>query len=189
MRWETLFTDLESQWASEVASELEKDIAEATRFEQAGVSLSDRLRAQIGEVVRLLLPAGQVVDLRLQAVGEGWLAGSEGIHGVVVPQDAVCAVEGLGRGAQREHSTVRRRLGLSAVLRSLMRDRAVVEVRGADGDIIARGLLVGVGRDYLEVARTVAGEVPRLRDALGVRLVPLSAMTHVRAEGDALPGG
>ncbi|MDZ5076248.1 hypothetical protein [Nesterenkonia sp. HG001] len=182
MRWEALFADMEARWDAEASAELERDIAEATRFEQAAVGLVDRLRAQIGAMVTVALPGERLVEMRLDAVGEDWIAGSEGHQGIVVPLQAVQSVEGLLRRAAHEHSHVRRRMGLSMVLRGMTRDRAVVEIRGAEGGVLVHGLLVNVGRDHCEVARTIAGEVPRLRRAQGVRTVPFAAMTEIRAE-------
>lgn len=184
MRWDALFADLEARWAGESSVELERDIAEATRFEQGAVGLSDRLRAQIGDPLLLMLPGGYSVNVELKAVGPDWLAGADGHQGVVVPLSALQSVSGLGRRAQQERSAVRQRLGLSSVLRSMMRDRAVVEIRGSSAEVIVHGLLVGVGSDHLEVARTVSGEVPRLRGTRGVRVVPFFAVCEVRAYGD-----
>lgn len=183
MRWDALFADLEARWAAEASAELDRDIAEATRFERAAVGLVDRLRASLGEVLTLTLSGQRLVEVRLDAVGQDWLAGTDGHQGVVVPLQAVQAVDGLSRRAAPERSAVRQRLGLSAVLRRMARDRAVVEVRGNGGELIVHGLLLGVGRDHCEVARTIAGEVPRLRGSQGIRTVPFAAMSEIRAEG------
>ncbi|GAA3072104.1 MULTISPECIES: hypothetical protein [Actinomycetes] len=183
MRWDALFADLESQWAGEASAELGRDIAEFTRHETASVDLGDRLRAALGETVAVTLPGGRVVELSLGAVGEEWIAGAEGHHGVVIPRVAVQAIDGLPRRAERERSSVRRRLGMAAVLRRLARDRLVVEIRGTGGEVLVHGLLLSVGRDHCEVALTIAGEVPRLRGARGLRTVPFAAMSEIRAEG------
>ncbi|GAB3187692.1 hypothetical protein [Nesterenkonia suensis] len=187
MRWDALFEDMETRWAAEVSAELDRDIAEATRFEQAAVGLADRLRAHVGSSVTVLLPGERQVELSVGAVGGDWVGGTEGHHGVLVPLSAIQAIEGLQRRASPERSPARRRSGLSAVLRRIARDRAVVEVRGVAGDIMVHGLLLSVGRDHCEVARTIMGEVPRLRGAQGVRTVPFAAVTEIRAEGPS-PG-
>ncbi len=182
MRWDALFADLEAQWEAGAAEERDREIAEAVRAERATVPFADRLRAQRGERVSMIVAGAGSMVVDVDTVGEDWLAGAEGHVGVLVPLEAVLAVDGLPRRAQEETSPTRRRLRMTSALRALGRDRAVVSLLSAQADVLATGLLAAVGRDHVDVARTRPGETPRAREGHGLRTVPLSAITLVRSE-------
>ncbi|GAA1454185.1 hypothetical protein ACFP47_03540 [Nesterenkonia lacusekhoensis] len=178
MRWESLFDDMETSFAAASEAELESEIAEAVRLERSALRFTDRLRASRGSEVHLVVAGGRRVSLTVGAVGEDWLSGAEGPREVLIPAGAVRSAVGLARRAETERSHARRRLGITAPLRQLLRDRAQVVVFGAEG-ILAEGLLLEVGRDVMEVLPAPPGEIPRRRAAQGAVAVPLAAVVMV----------
>lgn len=182
MRWESLFGDLEASFAAEEAAGLASEIDEAVRAERSSLRLADRFRASRGEQVRLLLLGGLRLTLRLGVVGRDWISGTWGHHEVLVPLAAVQSAGGLARLGEQERSESRIRLGLASPLRALARDRARVSLSGAGG-VVAEGLLMGVGRDALDVLPLAAGEHPRARRPEDVETVPFSALVMVSGEG------
>lgn len=185
MRWESLFADLEAQWEAEISAGLEGEIAEAERLERSGRLFVDRLRAHCGQELILRLAGGERLRVAVIVVGSDWLAGTEGGASVLIPLSAVASAELLGDGVREEPSRVRGRLGIGAPLRALLRDRAVVTVQGQRQELLADGLVVAVGRDHLDVALRVPGEVPRRGNLRGVRTVPFAAIATVRSEPNA----
>lgn len=178
MRWESLFDDLEAAFVAEAEAELEAEIAEAVRLERSALRFVDRLRASRGTQVQLQVAGGRRVDLRVGAVGEDWISGAEGPREVLIPASAVHSAVGLARQGQAEASHVRRRLGITAPLRQLLRDRAQIVVLGAEG-VLLEGLLMEVGRDALEVLPAPRGELPRRRGAQETVTVPLAAAVMI----------
>lgn len=180
MRWESLFDDMEASFVAASEAELESEIAEAVRLERSALRFADRLRASRGVDVQLLVAGGRRVSLTVGVVGEDWLSGAEGPREVLIPAGAVQSAVGLARRAEPEPSHARRRLGITAPLRRLARDRAQVLVLGAEG-ALAEGLLLEVGRDAMDVLPAPRGEIPRRRGAQEAVTVPLAAVVMVSA--------
>lgn len=178
MRWESLFDDMEASFAAASEAELESEIAEAVRLERSALRFADRLRASRGTEVQLRVTGGRRVSLTVGVVGEDWLSGAEGPREVLIPAGAVQSAVGLARRAEAESSHARRRLGITAPLRRLARDRAQVVVLGVEG-VLAEGLLLEVGRDVVEVLPAPRGEIPRRRSAQDAVTVPLAAVVMV----------
>lgn len=170
-RWEALFGDLEAQARAQSAAEADALVSEMTRAEHATMSLADRFRAVVGEVVTLELLAGDPLRGVVREVADEWVL----LRGVrpepmtqhLVPLAAVAGVLGLGRHAAQATSR-RDALGLGRVLRALQRDRAWVTVRTLSGAV--GGRIARVGRDHLDVD---------VLDDRGTRLVPFSALLLV----------
>lgn len=183
MRWEALFADLEAQLAAAQTAEFTAAVAEASRLEASRIRFTERLRAHQERELGLQLAGGERLVVRLGAVGADWLAGVAHPHSVLVPLTGVLAVDGMDREAARaEPSASRSRLGITAPLRRLARDREQVSVHGAQG-LLASGLIAGVGRDYVEIAPT-RKEDPSSRRGGGrsVRVVPIHAVVWFRSD-------
>jgi hypothetical protein len=180
MRWEQLFEDLESQLEQLSLAERDADIADRTRAELARVSLLDRLRASVGRTVICSLSDGAVVRGRLNRVGADFVLLSRARGETVVPLTAMVLVEGLGEGAVSADVAGRvvSRLGLTAVLRSLSRDRSAVRLCvGCDRALV--GTLQRVGSDFLQLAVHEAEESPRPGAVWATPVIPLARLTSV----------
>ncbi len=77
MRWDHLFDDLESQLEHELGAEELDLLAEEERLRLGRLTMRERLRAIIPEVIRLTLADGTRLTLTLGAVGRDWIAGEE----------------------------------------------------------------------------------------------------------------
>ncbi|WP_380167540.1 hypothetical protein [Jannaschia sp. R86511] len=176
MRWDDLFGDLEAQLAGEERDALDAEVAERVRIERGAVTLADRLRAHVG--VALRLDVGPVVVRGpVREVGADFvLVDDEGLGQSVVPLPALVSVTGLGRAVAPAPGAVLRRLGLTAALRGLVRDRA--EVRVVTDRAELRGTPSFVAADHLDLVPLSAGSP----EGAGVaQAVPLSAVRVVRS--------
>lgn len=182
MRWQDLFADLESQAEALEQAELDAEIADRSRAEQATVELSARLAAAAGGPITLRLPGLGEVDGVLETVGQDWLllSQSDGQE-LLVLSAAVTAVRDLGRRAQAPtaRSSVLARLGVLAPMRAIVRDRSAVRVALRDGSSVT-GTPERVGADHLDLVVHDLGEPARGvgRDRL---TVPFAAVAAVRA--------
>lgn len=168
MRWDALFNDLEGQWEASQTEEFDAAVAEAIQREQSRLNLVDRLRAQLGERVKLTLRDSTQWSAALSSVGEDWIGGDvlrgaadsadhvrrQAISsGAVIPLHAVLSVEGLPMLGQEEHSAARRRMMITAPLRALCRGREQVRVSTDHTEPLA-GVIAAVGRDHLDLIVT-----------------------------------
>ncbi|NNH08505.1 hypothetical protein HLB10_15645 [Cellulomonas fimi] len=141
---------MEAQLAAARGAELRADVAELTRAERATVHLVDRVRSAVGGPVTLRLAAGEPVrGVVLDAAPQWVLLDAGGVRRALVPTGAVVAVGGLPAHAAPPAGTVERRLGLGHALRALARDRVVVRVRLASGDVAGR--VERVGADHVDL--------------------------------------
>ncbi|WP_312179482.1 hypothetical protein [Arthrobacter sp.] len=177
MRWEALFADLEAQLAAAGQAGLESEIAERQRGEFSVVSLSDRLRSQIGLPLKVHLDAPGAVTGALAQLGSGWLLlqASAGSH--LVPLEAIRMVEGMDRFAAPEEGKVK--LGLQAALRGLARDRYPVYLQLRGEQAALYGSIDRVGRDFLEFAVLEAGLPRRRENVASAAVVPLRGIAAV----------
>lgn len=190
MRWDALFADLDAQLQAQADQQFQAEVQQARELERSQLLLADRLRAHLedqrsaSEQLRVRLRGGRQVTCCLESVGADWIAGSAGVHSLLIPLPAVLMVESLARTAAQEMSPTRRRLTIAAPLRALMNDRAGVAVfgEGADGDAeLAAGRLIAVGKDHLDVLAPAGdGQAPE-RQARSIRTVPLSAIALIRS--------
>lgn len=195
VRWDDLFRDLEAQLEAAGAAELDAEVADRTRRENALLGLVDRARGAVGSGVSVRVLGAGTLAGTLREVGSQWLLlAQDGGREAVVPLTAVLAVSGLGRwsgppatddwagpgGSARGADVVFARLGLSSALRGIARDRAAVAVVLVDGEVVT-GTLDRVGADFVELGVHEAGE-PRRREGLtGVRTIPIAAVALVRS--------
>jgi hypothetical protein len=192
MRWDSLFDDLESQLERELTAE-EVDLAvEEERLRLGRLSVRDRVGvlARLGRQLRAEV-AGQMIDLRLGAIGRDWVAGE-----LSAPHRSQCilplaAVESIVLGLADVRASLTAtpqdddpaaslpsRLGLPFVLRDLCRRRREVDLTVLGGSIV--GTIDRVGRDHVDVAVHEAGLVRREDAVAHYRLVPLGALRLIR---------
>lgn len=180
MRWLELFADLEGQAQAWERAELEAEITDRTRAETGQVRLVNRLRHEVGGVVRLtVLGAGQL-EGTVDQVGADWLLLGGSVE-VVVPLSAVLTVSDLGPASvsPRGVGVVAQRLGLTSALRAIAVDRCPVRVALRDGSTVV-GTPHRVGADFIDVAEHGVGEVPRRDVVRGVSTVAFEAIAAVR---------
>ncbi|MDP9395589.1 MAG: hypothetical protein M3Q27_15630 [Actinomycetota bacterium] len=174
MRWERLFADLEGQLDESGRADLDAEVADRTRAERSAIRLVDRLRAASGSTVTVVLDGRSVVG-RVADVGADWVLLEETARVALVPLRAVNTLRGLGARARHPGSEgpVAGRRELTAVLRSLARDRADAVLSLTGGSEVS-GVIERVGADHLDLAeRGGGGDGHRLT-------VPLSALVVVR---------
>lgn len=181
MRWDQLFGDLEAQLEVAAATELADEVADRTRREAGQLRLVDRMLPARGHDVRLRVCGLGEVSGRLRHVGvQAVLVEQPGAREALIPLSAILSVGGLTPHAAVPGASgqVFERLGMSAALRALARDRAGVRVVLSDGATVT-GTIDRVGEDFLEVAEHPEGE-PRRRDRVtGVRVVPFAALAAI----------
>ena len=189
MRWDALFEDLEAQLAAGERLDFDAEVAERARADAAGVELADRLRGSLGRRIGIHLGSGTRLEGILCHVGSQSLVLDEPRHQVLIPQSSVVRYSGLSRLAVTEQSPVRRRLGLASSLRALARDRASVTVLVALGpaESMLHGVIDRVGRDFLDLAVTRAGEERRAANVRETATIPFAALAGLRSSRGADP--
>ncbi len=194
MRWDDLFSDLESQLERELGAEELDLLAEEERLRVGRLSMRDRLLAMVDpgrgrETVRFALRDGSLPAVTVTAIGRDWMAGELAAGGTrsscVIPFPAITGM--LPDARQLEHSRQERRpepagslsarLGLTFVLRDLCRRRSGVELHASAGRW--HGTIDRVGRDHLDLAEHDP-DLPRRTAAVDrVRIVPLAELVLV----------
>jgi hypothetical protein len=199
MRWDNLFSDLESQLAQELTAE-EADLqAEEERLRLARLGIRDRLfalhRSASGasmRTIRLELSDGLHIDVEPSSFGRDWFSGRLVTEGArtsecIVPIEAVTSVSlrreqvavSLDQSAPEETpAALSARLGLGVVLRDLCRRRHPITIHRRAGSI--HGTIDRVGRDHLDIAVHEAGAPRRQTGVSEFRIVLLSEITLVR---------
>lgn len=181
MRWEALFADLEAQLEAEAAREKTTEIQEAVRVERARETLMHRLAPQLNAHVEVRLLGGERLAGELTALGMDWFMLRHGATEELIPLGA------LGSWLQRtpgQRADARAtRAGLGQALRALVRDRALVNVGGLDGRLLASGTLDQAGQDFLEIAVHARDEYRRRSAVYGHVLVPMASVAWVRRGG------
>ncbi|MDO5634923.1 MAG: hypothetical protein Q4G34_08665 [Micrococcus sp.] len=186
MRWDGLFADLEAQWQEAQSAPVLAEARELTRGEWAAITLTQRLRAATGREVRLSLAHGEPLVLSVQVVGDSWIGGlSRAGQSCIVQLDHVLAVEGQ-LGAARVLDSPSGPLRWGAVLRSLARARAAVEVLGRDGRVLAEGTIDRVGQDHIDVARHARDDARRAAALRGSMTVAWHGIAMVRSRVSVL---
>lgn len=179
MRWKALFEDVEAQFYAAEQAASSAEIADRVRAEQGAVTLADRLRGQLGFLLKVGTSGGGVFSGELTHVGSEWLVLNDARAEVVVPLAAIRLIEGLGRNVAGETSRVHGALGLGSALRTLARDRASVTVHSVEGAARIEGIIDRVGKDFLEIAAVFPGEPRRSARVSTVYAVPFAGIAAV----------
>ncbi|MHA7134582.1 hypothetical protein [Oerskovia turbata] len=169
MRWDLLFADLVAQLDAADREAADHELADLTRAEQSTILLADRLRTSVaGRPVTVRLTDGSRLTGQVAGVAADWVLLGERARRHVVPLRAMTLVDGLTPHAVPGPTGTGAGRGLPALLRALMRDRAVVRVRTLAGEVVGR--VARVGKDHLDVAAA---------EGLGAHVVPYSALVCV----------
>jgi hypothetical protein len=187
MRWDALFDDIEAQLAAGERLDFDAEVAERARADAAAVELADRLRGSLGLRIGIHLASGTMFEGVLSHVGSQSLVLDEPRHQVLIPHASAVRYSGLSRLAVTEPSTVRQRLGLASALRALARDRAslTVLVARGPGEPMLHGVIDRVGRDFLDLAVTEAGEDRRAANVRQTATIPFAALAGLRSARSA----
>lgn len=181
MRWEALFADLEAQLGREDAAQMDAEVADRTRREQATTRLADRVRAHVGRTLVLHLGVGLSATGQVEDVGPDWvLLREDGRGQMLVPLGAVIGVAGLSRSVAPPAGAVLSRLALGHALRAVARDRSPVRLQLTGGEVLT-GTVDRVGSDHLDLAEHPWGEQRRAAAVTTVRAVPFPALLAVRS--------
>lgn len=184
MRWDSLFNDMESQFAESERLALDAEINERTRAEMVTAELADRLRGSLRCRLAAHLDCGEVFRGALSHAGADALVLDEEQRQVLIPYASVMWYEGLGRMTVAEPSQVRRGIGLAHALRGLARDRAELSVtlRGqGSGPVRLTGVIDRVGKDHLDLAVYTPGESRRSRQVNQVSVIPFASLAAIRS--------
>lgn len=156
-RWERLFADLS------VRSEDDGDLPDLVEAERVALTLHDRLRAAIGADITV---RADRTDLRGVAVdvGKDWLRLERQGSDIVVALAWITRISALGASAPKAGLE----LSLTTLLRALARSGATI-VCAAGGEETS-GRVRAVAADHIEI-RTESGDA----------IVPIAAITHLRA--------
>ena len=172
MRWESLFQDLEAQFAAATLTAVEGEITERSRLELAALTTMDRIRGQQGVTLRIRTPSGALFSGIVQHVGSEWLVLATGSGAAMIPAIALSTVEGMARRTATEPSAVATKVQVGSVYRAFARDRTLLTVQLAVGGTRLEGTIDRVGKDFLELATVPLGEQRRSESVSSVVLVP-----------------
>lgn len=188
MRWSDFFADLESQLQFEQWHAVEQEAAELTRGMWADITLMDRLRPALGQSIRLILQDGRMHQVTLQAVGPTWVGGLDEAGAVMIPGEAILAVDADLRRAHIPIKPLRAGPTISAVYRGLARRREALQVVSRDGTVLAEGTIDRVGKDHIDVALHARDEFRRAAAVRGRRVIAFETILLVRASRMGLSG-
>lgn len=195
MRWDHLFSDLESQLEQGLSAEELDLAAEEERLRLGRLGLRDRLvslHERGGAMRRLVVTLidGSRITIETVAFGRDWFSADildelgRRRHSIL-PLGAIATVTlsaeqiavSLAARPPEPHPSLPSRLGLPFVLRDLCRRRHPLEIVTAQGR--SHGTLDRVGRDHLDLAVHEPGTVRRHRDVTELRLVAFDSLVVV----------
>lgn len=181
MRWNGLFADLEAQLQFGRWEAVEQDAAELTRGLWAELTLMDRIRAALGQRVRLVLAGGRSQSLHLRAVGPAWIGGFDDVGSLIIPRGAIVGIDTDLNRAEIPSRPLRAGPSILAIYRALARRREPVQLLSNDGATLAEGTIDRVGKDHIDVALHARDEFRRSSALHGMRIIPTDAIQLVRA--------
>lgn len=182
MSIESMFDDLEGRFAHLQDQEQRALAEELTRAERAQLVLADRLRGAAGARITVRLGSGLAPTGRLARVGADWIELAESAEEpprVLISMRGIEMLEGLEARARPAEESVLPAPTLRRELRSLARDRALVQLRTTSLQV--RGRIAAVGLDALDLLVFSTGE----RGAVppGARVtIPLAAIVLVAVD-------
>lgn len=147
VRWADLFDDLDAQLAAQEALDREESAAEISLAESARLHLLERVGC--GDLVRVALASGAVVEGAVIDAGSGWVVVDGTPRDVLVSARGIEWLEGARR-ADPGRDLVARRVGLGHVLRGLAEREVDVVVGTRTADII--GVVLRAGVDHVDIA-------------------------------------
>ena len=183
-RWESLFEDLELQFAAERDAAGAVLEAERDRVRVGRLTLRQRLAAvPAGADIVVDDTTGEVHRLRVDAVGANWVAGTvtESTGILVLRLDAIDAVQMPDRAADapQDADPLLERMDVGFLLRGLARRRAAVTIGFVRGGRLT-GTPALVGADHVDLAVHDPGDAPRPAAVRGVRTLAFAAIAWVR---------
>jgi len=160
VRWDKLFSDLDSQVEAWERDQLEAEVADRVAIEQASVLLMDRVRGSVGRALRCEVAGGQLWQGVLLGHGPDWLLlgrDADERSPLLLPAGGLTGVVGLAERVRPLDtlSLVGRRATLAMALRRLAGAEQPVRLYRADAAPLS-GRIAVVGRDYVEVLDAVA---------------------------------
>jgi hypothetical protein len=164
--------------------EREAEITDRVRVELGRITLLNRLQAQVGQRVTLIVDGAGRVGGDLVQVGADWLLLSAPYE-LIVPTAAVIGVADLPSTAVSPDGAglVSSRLMLTAALRAVAVDRCAVTVTLRSADTVI-GTPDRVGADFVELAVHERGEAPRRSNVRTRLTLVFRAIATVRRERD-----
>jgi len=189
VRWQRLFTDLDTRFDELADAELMSELPDQQRSAAGALTVVQRCAGGIGAELRVRVRSGRLHSGTLRGVGADWiLVAPAGGGEVLIALSAVTAIDGLRAATGAPLGAVGSRFDLRLALRGIARDRSpvVIGVSGAaEGQTGAgtdlSGTIDRVGADFVEVAQHAAWEPRRAEAVRAVLLIPLAAVDSVRA--------
>lgn len=181
MRWNDLFADLEAQLQFGHWEAVEQDAAELTRGLWAELTLMDRMRAALGQRIRVILSDGRIQELSLKAVGPAWIGGFDDTSALIIARDAIVGIDSVLSRAVVPSRPLHAGPSIRAIYRALARRREPVQVISTTGTMLAEGTIDRVGKDHIDVALHARDEFRRSSALHGVRIISTNAIQLVRA--------
>lgn len=181
MRWNDLFADLEAQLEFGQWHAVEQDAAELTRGLWAELSLMDRIRAAMGQRIRIILQDGRTQLLDVKTVGPGWVGGADDTSSLLLTRDVIVGIDANLRRAEVPSRPLQAGPNVSRIYRTLARRREALQILGKTGTVLAEGTIDRVGRDHIDVALHARDDFRRSTAVQGIRIIPFDAILLVRA--------
>ncbi|MDU6756176.1 MAG: hypothetical protein E6432_00520 [Actinomyces sp.] len=169
MDFETIIAALAQEFAGEEALQSREEVAELAEAELVSAGMSDRLRAAEGLEVNVFSPFGVSAKGRIVRSNPAWVLLEDGGVQELVSTTSMAVVEGLARVAP-EPSLIDKRLGLSAILRQIMRQRRRVAVQV--GATSLTGFIVSVYKDHVDIGYEGGVSSVSLSHLFSIRLLP-----------------
>lgn len=181
MRWNDLFADLEAQLEFGQWHAVEQDAAELTRGLWAELSLMDRIRAAMGQRIRIILQDGRMQLLDVRTVGPGWVGGADDTSSLILTRDVIVGIDANLRRAEVPARPLQSGPSVSRIYRTLARRREPLQILAKTGIVLAEGTIDRVGRDHIDVALHARDDFRRSTAVQGIRIIPFDAILLVRA--------
>lgn len=156
MRWELLFSDLETQLHAASQQDLERHINELARVEASRLTLAEALRGSLGTRLSIVMKTGTAFHGLLCRVEAEWVLLDEGNRSVLLPSGMIQRVQGLG--TRRATAPSKIPYTFAAALRVLSRNRsALVLELDSIRPAAMRGVIDEVGADYIQLMQLSDG--------------------------------
>lgn len=169
MDFEQIIADLAQEFVGEQVAQSREEVAELAEAELVSAGLSDRLRAAENLEVSVFSPFGASAKGKVIRSNPAWVLLEDGGVQELVSTASIAIVESLARVAP-EPSLIEKRLGLSAILRQIMRQRRRVAVQV--GGTSLGGFIVSVYMDHIDIGHEAGVSSVSLSHLFSIRLLP-----------------